>query len=222
LRRSLLVKYLDNNDIETDKGLPKRMSTANSNNNSTSNKSFLGCISDSELPFQNKSSSCCGKNYKSNDSSHDTSMNLNCISSGSGGGGNSGITGLNNSGSSNYTADTTAPFNVKDLEEQDERDLRRHEIQCELNSQGASDLVVDLFMSDISNKVFKENVLLAIALLEGGNTQVQKTIYTRLTHEKSSEKFCKTFHDRIEVALREIKNANSFMSGDINDGNYKH
>ena len=58
-------------------------------------------------------------------------------------------------------------------DEQDERDLRRYEIQCELSMQGASDLVVDLFMSEISNKVFKENVLLAIALLEGGNTQVQ-------------------------------------------------
>ena len=109
------------------------------------------------------------------------------------------------------------PFNLKDLEEQDDRDLRRLEIQCELNNQGASDLVVDLFMSDISNKVFKENVLLAIAMLEGGNDQVQKTIYNRLINEKNSEKFCKTFHDRIEIAQREIKNMNSFMSSDISD-----
>jgi hypothetical protein len=70
-------------------------------------------------------------------------------------------------------ASSSSSFNIKDVEDQDERDLRRYEIQCELNNQGASDLVVDLFMSDISNKVFKENVLLAIALLEGGNTQVQ-------------------------------------------------
>ena len=68
---------------------------------------------------------------------------------------------------------THNPFNLKDLEEHDDKDLGRLVIQCELNNQGASDLVVDLFMSDISNKVFKENVLLAIALLEGGNTQVQ-------------------------------------------------
>lgn len=66
-------------------------------------------------------------------------------------------------------------FNLKDVEEQDERDQKRYKIQCELSAQGASDLVVDLFMSEISNKVFKENVLLAIALLEGGNTQVQVT-----------------------------------------------
>lgn len=112
------------------------------------------------------------------------------------------------------------PFNLKDLEDQDDRELRRFQIQCELNTQGASDLVVDLFMSDISNKVFKENVLLAIALLEGGNSQVQKTMYDRLANEKNSEKFCKTFHDRIEVAQREIKNMNSFMSSDISDGEH--
>ena len=75
--------------------------------------------------------------------------------------------------SSTLNSTTHNPFNLKDLEEHDDKDLGRLVIQCELNNQGASDLVVDLFMSDISNKVFKENVLLAIALLEGGNTQVQ-------------------------------------------------
>ncbi len=80
-------------------------------------------------------------------------------------------------------ADSNAatPFNIKDLEEQDDRDVKRYEIQCELNNQGASDLVVDLFMSDISNKVFKETVLLAIALLEGGNTQVQVILHLSLS-----------------------------------------
>jgi hypothetical protein len=92
---------------------------------------------------------------------------------------NGNISSLNTSGpfgtSTTISACSLAPnpFNLKDLEEQDDRDLRRFEIQCELNNQGASDLVVDLFMSDVSNKVFKETVLLAIALLEGGNTQVQ-------------------------------------------------
>ncbi len=119
--------------------------------------------------------------------------------------------------STSVTALPASPFNLKDLEDQDDRDLKRYQIQCELNNQGASDLVVDLFMSDISNKVFKENVLLAIALLEGGNSQVQKTMYDRLANEKNSEKFCKTFHDRIEIAQREIKNLNSFMSSDISD-----
>lgn len=111
----------------------------------------------------------------------------------------------------------SSSFNIKDLEEENELDARRYEIQCELNMQGASDLVVDLFMSDVTNKVFKETVLLAIALLEGGNTQVQKTIYNRLLNDKNSEKFFKTFHDRIDVAQKEIKNMNSFMSTEIND-----
>lgn len=91
-----------------------------------------------------------------------------------------------NSSSSSETSKSTgtvaiadsgsASFNIKNMDEDEERDLRRYEIQCELNNQGASDLVVDLFMNDISNKVFKETVLLAIALLEGGNTQVQVDI----------------------------------------------
>ncbi len=71
------------------------------------------------------------------------------------------------------STDDPGGFNKRDLEQNDRKLLQRLEIQCELNSQGASDLVVDLFMSDISHKVFKETVLLAIALLEGGNTNVQ-------------------------------------------------
>lgn len=86
-------------------------------------------------------------------------------------GSSDGESASSSSGSSSTSAQSS--FNIKNLDEDEERDLRRYEIQCELNSQGASDLVVDLFMNDMSNKVFKETVLLAIALLEGGNTQVQ-------------------------------------------------
>jgi inositol 1,4,5-triphosphate receptor type 1 len=52
-------------------------------------------------------------------------------------------------------------------------EMKRHRVQCDLNDLGASDLVIDLFTSEISNNLFKESVLLAIALLEGGNNQVQ-------------------------------------------------
>jgi inositol 1,4,5-triphosphate receptor type 1 len=109
---------------------------------------------------------------------------------------------------------------LSDADASEQLEKKRYEIQCELNIQGASDLVVDLFMSDISNKVFKENVLLAIALLEGGNTQVQKTIYHRLLNDKNSEKFFKAFHDKIDIAQKEIKNMNSFMASDLNDGKF--
>ncbi len=78
-----------------------------------------------------------------------------------------------NNGNNKNEGSSNDSFNIKDEEEENETDVLRYEIQCELNDQGASDLVVDLFMSDSSNKIFKETVLLAIALLEGGNTQVQ-------------------------------------------------
>ena len=55
----------------------------------------------------------------------------------------------------------------------DMQDKRCKEIQHELNEQGVCDFVIDLFMSDTSNKIFKENILLGIALLEGGNSEVQ-------------------------------------------------
>jgi hypothetical protein len=42
-----------------------------------------------------------------------------------------------------------------------------------LNKQGASDLVVELFMSGSPINILEESVNLAIALLEGGNTEVQ-------------------------------------------------
>jgi hypothetical protein len=45
--------------------------------------------------------------------------------------------------------------------------------QNELNKQGASDLVVELFMSESPANILEESVNLAIALLEGGNTEVQ-------------------------------------------------
>lgn len=188
LRKNLLTKYLTEEETTS--------STENKRVNSTSNTSNLN------LSLKSNSSS----SSHSSTSSTGSKIIINCGT-------------VNTHLSLNLSATETVanPFNLKDLEEQDERDVRRLEIQYELNNQGASDLVIDLFMSDISNKVFKESVLLAIALLEGGNTQVQKTMYNRLIGDKNSEKFCKAFHDRIEVAQKEIKNLNSFMSSDMND-----
>jgi len=48
--------------------------------------------------------------------------------------------------------------------------------QNELNKQGASDLVVELFMSGSPINILEESVNLAIALLEGGNTEVQVSL----------------------------------------------
>ncbi len=78
--------------------------------------------------------------------------------------------GLLNSAGSNESAKNQE----KKSDECDE--MSRYRVQCELNDLGASDLVIDLFTSEISNKLFKESVLLAIALLEGGNNQVQVSL----------------------------------------------
>ncbi|XP_016115004.1 inositol 1,4,5-trisphosphate receptor type 1-like, partial [Sinocyclocheilus grahami] len=47
------------------------------------------------------------------------------------------------------------------------------EVQCHLDREGASDLVIDLIMNATSDRIFQESILLAIALLEGGNPVIQ-------------------------------------------------
>uniref|UniRef100_A0A8C5XKS6 Inositol 1,4,5-trisphosphate receptor n=1 Tax=Microcebus murinus TaxID=30608 RepID=A0A8C5XKS6_MICMU len=79
------------------------------------------------------------------------------------------------------------------------------EVQCHLDKEGASNLVIDLIMNATSDRVFHESILLAIALLEGGNTTIQHSFFCRLTEDKKSEKFFKVFYDRMKVAQQEIK-----------------
>ncbi len=52
-------------------------------------------------------------------------------------------------------------------------ELSLAEVQCHLDKEGASDLVIDLIMNATSDRIFQESILLAIALLEGGNTVIQ-------------------------------------------------
>lgn len=47
------------------------------------------------------------------------------------------------------------------------------DIQCLLDSVGATELVIDLIVSTKNDRVFEESILLGIALLWGGNTQIQ-------------------------------------------------
>ena len=47
------------------------------------------------------------------------------------------------------------------------------DIQWLLDNVGASELVIDLIVSTKNDRVFEESVLLGIALLRGGNTQIQ-------------------------------------------------
>ncbi|XP_038054419.1 inositol 1,4,5-trisphosphate receptor isoform X2 [Patiria miniata] len=79
------------------------------------------------------------------------------------------------------------------------------EVQCQLDKEGASSLVIDLVIKNSSNRVFLESVELGIALLEGGNTNIQKSIINCLMSDKNSEKFFKVFFDRMREAQAEIK-----------------
>uniref|UniRef100_A0A8C2UH44 Inositol 1,4,5-trisphosphate receptor n=1 Tax=Coturnix japonica TaxID=93934 RepID=A0A8C2UH44_COTJA len=92
-------------------------------------------------------------------------------------------------------------------------------VQCHLDKEGASNLVIDLIMNATSDRVFHESILLAIALLEGGNTTIQHSFFCRLTEDKKSEKFFKVFYDRMKVAQQEIKATVTVNTSDL--GNKK-
>ncbi|XP_061085026.1 inositol 1,4,5-trisphosphate receptor type 2 [Conger conger] len=79
------------------------------------------------------------------------------------------------------------------------------DIQCLLDSVGASELVVDLIVSTKNDRVFEESILLGSSLLKGGNTQIQNSFYHQLYDQKKSEKFFKVFCDRMKLAQQEIR-----------------
>uniref|UniRef100_A0A673I6V8 Inositol 1,4,5-trisphosphate receptor n=1 Tax=Sinocyclocheilus rhinocerous TaxID=307959 RepID=A0A673I6V8_9TELE len=89
------------------------------------------------------------------------------------------------------------------------------EVQCHLDREGASDLVIDLIMNATSDRVFHESILLAIALLEGGNTIIQHSFFKRLTEDKNSEKFFRVFYDRMKAAQLEIKATVTVNTSDL-------
>ncbi|XP_072886532.1 inositol 1,4,5-trisphosphate-gated calcium channel ITPR3 isoform X1 [Hemitrygon akajei] len=78
-------------------------------------------------------------------------------------------------------------------------------IQCRLDRGGATKLVSDLIISSKSDKIFYESILLAIALLNGGNTEIQNSFYALMTGDSKSEKFFKVLHNRIKAAHQDIK-----------------
>ncbi|KAM6961110.1 inositol 1,4,5-trisphosphate-gated calcium channel ITPR2 [Aplochiton taeniatus] len=79
------------------------------------------------------------------------------------------------------------------------------EIQGLLDSVGASELVIDLIVSTKNDRVFEESILLGIALLRGGNTQIQNSFYSQLHKQRKSERFFKVFYDRVRLAMKEIR-----------------
>lgn len=67
-----------------------------------------------------------------------------------------------------------------------------HDVQTHLDREGASDLVVELVIKSVhSPSIFVEVVELGIALLEGGNPIIQKSIFNKLMGGDLSQSFFK-------------------------------
>uniref|UniRef100_A0A8C3RL92 Inositol 1,4,5-trisphosphate receptor n=1 Tax=Chelydra serpentina TaxID=8475 RepID=A0A8C3RL92_CHESE len=88
-------------------------------------------------------------------------------------------------------------------------------IQCRLDREGATKLVSDLIMNTKNEKIFQESILLAIRLLDGGNTEIQKSFYNLMTSNKKCEKFFKVLHDRMKKAQQETKSIVSVNMTDL-------
>nr|DBA33817.1 TPA: hypothetical protein GDO54_001448 [Pyxicephalus adspersus] len=91
-------------------------------------------------------------------------------------------------------------------------------IQCKLDREGATKLVSDLIMSSKNDKIFQESILLAIRLLDGGNTEIQNSFYNLLKGDNKSEKFFKVLNERIKNAQQEIKSTMSVNMSDLGSG----
>ncbi|XP_076840863.1 inositol 1,4,5-trisphosphate-gated calcium channel ITPR2 isoform X1 [Brachyhypopomus gauderio] len=89
------------------------------------------------------------------------------------------------------------------------------DIQCLLDSVGASELVIDLIVNTKNDRVFEESILLGIALLRGGNTQIQNSFYHQLHKQKKSEMFFKVFYDHMQLAQKEIRSTVSVNMFDV-------
>uniref|UniRef100_A0A8D2LXR1 Inositol 1,4,5-trisphosphate receptor n=1 Tax=Varanus komodoensis TaxID=61221 RepID=A0A8D2LXR1_VARKO len=90
-------------------------------------------------------------------------------------------------------------------QDSDKSGVSMHDIQCLLDKEGASELVIDVIVSTKNDRIFSEAILLGIALLEGGNTQIQYSFYQQLNEQKKSEKFFKVLYDRLKTAQQEIR-----------------
>lgn len=76
-----------------------------------------------------------------------------------------------------------------------------HEVQAHLDKEGASDLVVELVIKSVNSpSIFGEAVELGIALLEGGNSIIQKSMFNKLLGGDLSQSFFKA-----SIALSSIQ-----------------
>lgn len=89
------------------------------------------------------------------------------------------------------------------------------EVQCQLDREGASDLVVDLIMMSPNLSIFLESVELGIALLRGGNPVIQRSIHAKLTSGSNAEKFFRVFYEKLKAAQQEIKSTVTVSTSDM-------
>uniref|UniRef100_A0A8C6RDC5 Inositol 1,4,5-trisphosphate receptor n=1 Tax=Nannospalax galili TaxID=1026970 RepID=A0A8C6RDC5_NANGA len=87
--------------------------------------------------------------------------------------------------------------------------------QCRLDKEGATKLVCDLITSTKNEKIFQESIGLAIRLLDGGNTEIQKSFYNLMMSDKKSERFFKVLHDRMKQAQQETKSTVAVNMSDL-------
>ncbi|XP_055338282.1 inositol 1,4,5-trisphosphate receptor type 1-like [Paramacrobiotus metropolitanus] len=92
-------------------------------------------------------------------------------------------------------------------------------MQVFLSQKGASDLVVDLIVRKTSPALFRCSVILAIALLDGGNSKIQSELYSRFLDNISAEKFLKVFQEVIQTAMTRLRSTMKTISdsGDLED-----
>ena len=91
-----------------------------------------------------------------------------------------------------------------------------HDVQCHLDHQGSSTLIVDLIiMSSCIPKIFSEVVELGCALLEGGNQEIQKSLFEKLHSGEISQSFFRVFHDKMSEAQTEVKSTVTVNTTDI-------
>ncbi|XP_018312042.1 inositol 1,4,5-trisphosphate receptor isoform X4 [Mycetomoellerius zeteki] len=91
-----------------------------------------------------------------------------------------------------------------------------HDVQTHLDHEGASDLVVELVIKSVhSPSIFVEVVELGIALLEGGNPIIQRSIFNKLMGADLSQSFFKVFYDKMKDSQQEIKSTVTVNTSDM-------
>ncbi|XP_066247239.1 inositol 1,4,5-trisphosphate receptor isoform X4 [Euwallacea similis] len=91
-----------------------------------------------------------------------------------------------------------------------------HDVQVHLDKEGASDLVVELVIKSVNSpSIFEEAVELGIALLEGGNSIIQKSMFNKLLGGDLSQSFFKVFYDKMRDSQSEIKSTVSVNTSDM-------